>query len=67
MRALRKLNVSYNPIMSGMSFADDECAMVGGGIDDSYENPDTFDEAWNHPDTKDKNTGGPQLRTNLTI
>ena len=54
MRALRKLNVSYNPIMSGMAFADDECAMVGGGTDDSYDNPDTFDEAWNHPDASDK-------------
>lgn len=52
-RALRKLNVSYNPIMSGMAFADDECAMVGGGIDDSYDNPDTFEEAWNHPHATD--------------
>ena len=51
---LKNLNVSYNPIMSGMAFADDECAVVGGGIDDSYDNPDTFQEAWNHPDAEDK-------------
>ncbi len=37
-----------------MVFVDDECAMVGGGTDDSYDNPDTFDEAWNHPDAADK-------------
>ena len=37
-----------------MVFVDDECAMVGGGIDDSYDNPDTFDEAWNHPEAEDK-------------
>ena len=29
MRALKKLNVSYNPVMSGMSFEED-IAIVGG-------------------------------------
>ena len=36
MRALRKLKVSYNQVMSGMSLTDDR-AMVGG-TDESYEN-----------------------------
>ena len=52
MRALRKLNVSYNPIMSGMAFAD-EVAFVGG-TDESYDNPEQFQEAWNHPKTEER-------------
>ncbi len=39
--------------MSGMAIADD-VAMMGGGIDDSYKNPDTFQEAWNLHDETDK-------------
>ena len=35
MRALKKLNVSYNPVMSGMAFEED-VAMVGG-TDESYK------------------------------
>ena len=54
MRALRKLNVSYNPIISRMPFANNECAMIGGGTDGSYDNPDDFNEAWNHPDVAGK-------------
>ena len=46
-RALKKLNVSFNPVMSGMVFEED-VAMVGG-IDESYNNPDIFQEVWNHP------------------
>ena len=52
MRALKKLNVSYNPIMSGMVFTD-EVAFVGG-TDESYDNPEQFDEAWNHPKTEER-------------
>ena len=54
MRAPKKLNVSYNPIMSGMAFLE-EVAMVGGS-DKFYDNPDQFQEAWNHPDAKVKRT-----------
>ena len=39
MRALKKLNVSYNPVMSGMAFEED-VAMVGG-TDESYDNPES--------------------------
>ena len=52
MKALKKLNVSYNPVMSGMAFEED-VAMVGG-INESYDNPDIFQEAWNHPDEEEK-------------
>ena len=52
MQALRKLNVSYNPVMGGMAFADD-VAMVGG-TDESYDNPDNFQEAWHHPNEENK-------------
>ena len=44
LRALRKLDVSGNMAMAGMAFIDD-LAMVEG-TDESYDNPDTFDEAW---------------------
>ena len=40
MRTLKKLNVSYNPVVSGMAFEED-VAMVGG-TDESYDNPDIF-------------------------
>ena len=43
MRALKKLNVSYNPVMSGMAFEED-VAMVGG-TNESYDNPDIFQDA----------------------
>ena len=52
MRALKKLNVSYNPVMSGMAFEED-VAMVGG-TNESYDNPDMFQEAWNHPNEEEK-------------
>ena len=51
-RALKKLNVSYNPVMSGMAFKED-VAMVSG-TDESYDNPDIFQEAWNHPNEKER-------------
>ena len=38
-RAMKKLNVSYNPMMSGMAFEED-VAMVGG-TDESYDNPES--------------------------
>ena len=50
MRALEKLNVSYNPVMGGVAYVDD-MAMVGG-TDETYVNPENFQEAWNHPDEK---------------
>ena len=56
MRALKKLNVSYNPVMSGMAFEED-VAMVGG-TDESYDNPDIFQEAWNHPDEQEREHWG---------
>ena len=52
MKALKKLNVSYNPVMSGMAFEED-VAMVEG-TDESYDNPNIFQEAWNHPDEEEK-------------
>ena len=52
MRALKKLNVSYNPVMSGMAFEED-VAMVGG-TDKSYDNPNIFQEAWNQLDEEEK-------------
>ena len=51
-RALRKLDVSGNRAMTGMAFIDD-LAMVGG-TDESYGNPDTFDEAWEHPNITER-------------
>ena len=38
--------------MSGMAFEKD-VAMVGR-TDESYDNPDIFQEAWNHPDVEEK-------------
>ena len=64
-RALKKLNMSYNPIMSGMAFSD-EVAMVGG-TDESYDNPDQFEEAWNHPVQRKESIGGKLLRRNSII
>ena len=52
MRTLRKQNISYNPVMSGMAFTDD-MTMVWGGTGDPYENPDTFQESCNHHDEAD--------------
>ncbi len=52
MRALRKLNVSYNPVMGGMAYVDD-MAMVGGTVE-TYDNPENFQEAWNHPNKEEK-------------
>ena len=52
MRARKKLNVSYNPVMSGMAFEDD--VAIVGGTDESYDNPDIFQEAWNHLDEEEK-------------
>ena len=43
-RAMRKFDVSGNMAMTEMTFIDD-LAMVGG-TDESYDNPNTFDEAW---------------------
>ena len=43
MRALKKLNVSYNPVMGGMAYVDD-MAMLGG-TDETYINPENFQEA----------------------
>ena len=40
-------------VMSGVAFADSECAMIGG-TDESYDNPDTFQGAWNHHNEADK-------------
>ena len=51
-RAMRKLDMSGNMAMSGMAFIDD-LAMVGG-TDESYDNPDTFDEAWEHPNISER-------------
>ena len=53
-RAMRKLDMSGNMVMSGMAFIDD-LAMVGG-TDESYDNPDTFDEAWEHPNISKRKT-----------
>ena len=52
MRALKKLNVSYNPVMGGMAYVDD-MTMVGG-TDETYVNPENFQEAWNHPDEEER-------------
>ena len=46
-RALKRLGTSGNVGMTGMTFIDD-LAMVGGA-NESYDNPDTFDEVWEHP------------------
>ena len=51
-RAMRKLDMSGNMAMSGMAFIDN-LAMVGG-TDESYDNPDTFDEAWEHPNISER-------------
>ena len=42
-RALSKLNVSYNPVMSGMTFEED--VLMVGETNESYDNPDIFQEA----------------------
>ena len=52
MRDLQMLNVSYSPVMSGMTFEED-LAMVGG-TDESHDNPEIFQEAWNHPDENER-------------
>ena len=52
MRALKRLNVSYNLVMSGMAFEED-VAMVRGA-NESYHNPDIFQEAWNHPNEEER-------------
>ena len=44
-RAMRKLDMSGNMAMPGMAFIDD--LVMVGSTDESYDNPDTFDEAWN--------------------
>ena len=51
-RAMRKLDMSGNMSISRMAFIDD-LAMVGG-TDESYDNPDTFDEAWEHPNISER-------------
>ena len=49
---MRKLDTSGNMAMAGMTFIDD-LAMVGG-TDESYDNPDKFDEAWEHPNISER-------------
>ena len=44
LRALKKLNVSYKPVMSGMASFGEDVAMVGG-TNESYDNLDIFQEA----------------------
>ena len=51
-RAMRKLDMSGNMTMAGMTFIDD-LAMVGG-TDESYDNPGTFNEAWEHPNISER-------------
>ncbi len=38
--------------MSSVTFADD--LVMVGGTDESYDNPDQFQEVWNHPDGKER-------------
>ena len=51
-RALRKSDKKGNVAMTRMTLVD-VLAMVGG-IDESYDNLDTFDEAWEHPNTTER-------------
>ena len=46
--------------MSGMAFEED-VAMVGG-TNESYDNPDIFQEAWNHPDEEEKEHWRPAIK-----
>ena len=51
-RALRKLDVSGNMTMTGITFIDD--LVIVGGTDESYGSPDTFDEAWEYPNIPER-------------
>jgi len=51
LRALKKLNTSYNPTLRALETTN--FAFVGGDNDD-YNNPATFNEAWNFPIEKDR-------------
>ena len=48
-----------------MAFQED-LSMVGG-IDESYNNPDIFQEAWNHPNSEEMGIGEQQSeRSSIT-
>ena len=51
LRALKRLNTSYNPTLSAL--VTPNVAFVGAGYDD-YENPVTFYNGWNYPIDEDK-------------
>ena len=44
----------------------DDLAMVGG-TDESYDNPDTFDEAWEHPNISERGYWREAIRKDLMI
>ena len=48
-RELAKLHTSYNPTLDDVV----EIALVGG-TDDSYSNPNLFDDAWDHEEAEDR-------------
>ena len=57
--------MSENMAMAGMTFIDD-LAMVGG-TDESYDNPDTFNEAWGHPNIPERKYWREAIREDFII
>ena len=53
-RALKKLDIFYNPVLMNMALDEEFCFV--GGTDNDHENPDTFREAWDHciPEEREK-------------